>query len=352
MFPDSYPEKKEDLEYQTEILDGVSRSFAFTIPQLPDPLRTAVGNAYLLCRIADTIEDEPTLSVEQKDDLNQQFLGVLEGIADPAGFAQDFGGLISTRTTRHERDLIANTARVIRITHNLSPRQRQSMHRCVQIMTDGMVQFQRKASLQGLDDLQHLDRYCYVVAGVVGEMLTELFCDYSDEINARYEDLFALSTSFGQGLQMTNILKDIWDDHNRGVCWLPQDIFDASDFHIDTLSRGQSDPRFVRGLRELVVISIHHLRQALQYILLIPPHETGIRRFCLWSMGMAVLTLRRIHKHPNFGDGQEVKISRRAVKTIVAATNTLCRSDPGLKLLFFMLTLGLSSPVQTGRRAC
>ena len=45
--------------FQDQILPHVSRTFALTIPQLPMPLRTAVTNAYLLCRIADTIEDEP-----------------------------------------------------------------------------------------------------------------------------------------------------------------------------------------------------------------------------------------------------------------------------------------------------
>ena len=24
---------------------------------------------------------------------------------------------------------------------------------------------------------------------------------------------------------MTNILKDVWDDRERGACWLPRDIF-------------------------------------------------------------------------------------------------------------------------------
>ena len=51
----------DPLTYQSEALPGVSRTFALTIPQLPEPLRHAVGNNYLLCRIADTIEDEPTL---------------------------------------------------------------------------------------------------------------------------------------------------------------------------------------------------------------------------------------------------------------------------------------------------
>ena len=48
-------------EFQQQILPHVSRTFALTIPQLPPPLRISVTNAYLLCRIADTIEDEPTL---------------------------------------------------------------------------------------------------------------------------------------------------------------------------------------------------------------------------------------------------------------------------------------------------
>jgi len=46
-----------DEGYQDRILPHVSRTFALTIPQLPPRLRIAVTNAYLLCRIADTIED-------------------------------------------------------------------------------------------------------------------------------------------------------------------------------------------------------------------------------------------------------------------------------------------------------
>ena len=47
-----------DEAYQAYSLQGVSRTFALTIPQLPHQLRLPVGNAYLLCRITDTIEDE------------------------------------------------------------------------------------------------------------------------------------------------------------------------------------------------------------------------------------------------------------------------------------------------------
>ena len=71
--PTSAYAKSEDFAYQEQILQGVSRTFALTIPQLPKPLRDVVGNAYLLCRIADTIEDEPALSIEQKHKFSESF---------------------------------------------------------------------------------------------------------------------------------------------------------------------------------------------------------------------------------------------------------------------------------------
>ena len=46
--------QKRYLEQQ---LDGVSRSFAIVIPFIEAPLRHYLGVAYLLCRVADNIED-------------------------------------------------------------------------------------------------------------------------------------------------------------------------------------------------------------------------------------------------------------------------------------------------------
>ncbi len=331
-----------DLAYQTDILQGVSRTFAFTIPQLPNPLRDAVANAYLLCRIADTIEDEPALSPGLKEEYFQRFITIVEGHEDDVeAFARELTALLSPATTRSERDLVANIDRVVRITHGFSSAQRAAMERCVRTMKRGMAEFQQEASLEGLSDLPEMDRYCYHVAGVVGEMLTELFCDYSDEIRARREEMLALATSFGQGLQMTNILKDMWDDHERGVCWLPRDVFSSFGFDLSSLSPGQADPRFVKGLFELVAVARQHLANALRYTLLIPAHETGIRRHCLWALGMAVLTLRRIHATPHFSNGQEVKISRTSVKGVVIVTSALVRSDSALKLLFAAFARGL-----------
>ena len=159
-----------------------------------------------------------------------------------------------------------------------------------------MPRFQFNASLKGLARSSDLDDYCYYVAGVVGEMLTELFCDHSPEIARHRAALAAVAASFAQGLQMTNILKDVWEDRSRGACWLPQDVFTAHGIDLGQLSSEPFDPRFGEGLNELIGVAHAHLRNALEYTLLIPGKEIGIRRFCLWAIGLAVLTLRKIER--------------------------------------------------------
>ena len=146
--------------------------------------------------------------------------------------------------------------------------QQHALARCVRIMAGGMADYQDSETLAGLENMAAMDRYCYFVAGVVGEMLTEVFCDYSPEIAARREQMMRLAVSFGQGLQMTNILKDIWDDRARGACWLPQEVFARYGCDLESLQVGQQAPGFTEGLGELIDIARAHLDNA-------PPCDPG-----------------------------------------------------------------------------
>ncbi|TNF88595.1 MAG: phytoene/squalene synthase family protein [Gammaproteobacteria bacterium] len=330
-----------DLDYQEHILQGVSRTFALTIPQLPDDLFRVVSNGYLLCRIADTIEDDPGLDAAEKRHFSESFVRVIAGELAAESFSAELHPLLSTSTLDAEKDLIENTARVIRITHGFRDRQRAALERCVRIMSRGMADFQQNKTLDGLADMAEMDRYCYYVAGVVGEMLTELFCDYSSEIDAHRPELQKLAVSFGQGLQMTNILKDIWEDRARGACWLPREVFQRVGFDLANLAGDYRREAFALGLTELIGIARLHLQNALSYTLLIPSHEVGIRRFCLWALGMAVLTLRKLYANMQFTSGQQVKISRRSVKAVVMASNLCVSSDFLLRLLFDGFTRSL-----------
>ena len=333
--------RRSDLAYQRAILGGVSRTFALTIPELPEVLRDVVGNAYLLCRITDCIEDEPALTPREKQRFADRFVDVVEGRGNATAFGAELAAALSSSTPPEERDLVANTPRVIGITRGFGDVQRRSVSRCIRIMASGMSEFQQLDTSAGLKNLRELDRYCYVVAGVVGEMLTELFCDYSNEIKKRRDELLPLAISFGQGLQMTNILKDVWEDLGRGACWLPRDIFRDAGFDLRGLPAGRDNPAFGRGVVELVGIARGHLVDALRFVQLIPENETGIRRHCVWALGMAVLTLRRIDATPTFGSGREVKISRRSVRAVTTLGSCVARNNWALDLLFSTLVRSL-----------
>jgi farnesyl-diphosphate farnesyltransferase len=323
--------------YQDYILPLVSRTFALTIPQLPGALHRVVANAYLLCRVADTIEDDAALSVADKRRYEEAFVEVVSGAADAAVLANELGPKLSPETIEAERQLVAKLPLVIEVLRSFSRAQQAAIERCVGIMCRGMHRYQREAAAEGLHGLasqREMDRYCYYVAGVVGEMLTELFCDFDAEIAARREQMLQLAVSFGQGLQMTNILKDQWEDRARGACWLPREVFQRHGVDLALLRNEQYDPAYGAALDELVGVAHAHLRNALSYTLLIPPQHTGIRRFCLWATGLAVLTLQNIQRRPDFRCGADIKVSRGAVARTIMVTNVSVKRDALLRRLF------------------
>lgn len=332
-----------DAELQAFLLAGVSRTFALTIPQLPTSLYNAVANAYLLCRIVDTIEDEVSLSAEQKKYFCSKFINVVRSGKQADFFAQELCPLLSAQTLPAEHNLIKLTSRVIKITYMLDSEQIEALTCCVETMAKGMPVFQALNLQTGVKTLSDMNSYCYHVAGCVGEMLAKLFCHYSVAINNHKEELLKLSVSFGQGLQMTNILKDIWDDAKRGVCWLPQDIFTETGFELKNLTTKTNDDRFRLGLEHLISIAYQHLCNALQYIQLLPANEVGMRNFCLWALGMAIFTLKNIKNNLDFNDSKQVKISRNNVRAIVLISKLTTRSNTLLSWLFYASSKNLNA---------
>ena len=92
---------------------------------------------------------------------------------------------------------------------------------------DGMKQFVRRSDERTrltLSDLEDLRDYCYSVAGIVGEMLTELYLFDRAELASFAEELRNRAASFGEGLQLVNILKDAPRDAEEGRVYLPTDV--------------------------------------------------------------------------------------------------------------------------------
>jgi farnesyl-diphosphate farnesyltransferase len=159
---------------------------------------------------------------------------------------------------------------------------------------------------------------------------------------------------------MTNILKDVWDDFERGACWLPRDVFAERGYDLDGLQphHNGNGHAFAASMQHLIGITHSHLREALEYTLTIPRDEVGIRRFLIWAALLAAATLRRISAQPLFTSGAQVKVSRSKVRTIVALSNAAIRSNIGLTALFNTASRGLPlhsahriDPNSTGKEA-
>ena len=308
-----------------DILPEVSRTFALTIPVLPEPLSDSVCCAYLLCRIADTIEDRSDLEDERRHQLFDALQTLVE--RPSSSMAERFRVLwpaVAAPDELYER-LMQNVAHVAAALATLPESHRQAIRACVDEMVDGMRDMIRKPPTSGLvhicDDLVSLERYCHYVAGTVGIMLTRLFAAALSQPGWNTAEMRAKGQRFGLGLQLTNILKDHTVDLGRGISFFPASWLES--FEGQRKLRGQKK-------RQLIERTLCHLEQANTYTLAIPAAASGIRLFCLWALWMASATLREVASSTS----AQPKITRSEVSEIVLFTRQHVADDDALRKRF------------------
>lgn len=203
------------------LLAKTSRTFAIAIPCLPHPANKEVTIAYLLFRIADTIEDGKNLSKAEKVAAFDAFYDLLDiqgastslDLPRPPIDDPDHAALLD------EVSLVVNSAASLRepVRHAIIRRARATiagMKRFVAQSPDGQPKITSVAELRD---------YCYVVAGIVGELLTDVFVFGATWLSSIRPVLDQHARAFGEGLQLVNILKDSDDDHDNGRIFIPHE---------------------------------------------------------------------------------------------------------------------------------
>ena len=297
-----------DQEVQ-DLLVKTSRTFALCIPMLPESLRRDVGIAYLLYRIADTIEDGVEISHSNKIKLLKQYERVLDSarslgpawISDRDAVADAFH-LQAYRPTRRTDDLMLykRTACVIASAAALTSPVREVVLAKVRASADGMSGFiestmrssGRAAAGIELRSRHELENYCYCVAGIVGEMLTDLFLLDQPRLASEAEYLMARASDFGEALQLVNILKDAHVDDEEGRRFIPRDV---------------SCDAVMEQARDKLCV-------AQEYVECLRDNdaEIGVVRFTQFPVSLASLTLDRLKR-----EGAGAKVSRSDVLRIV-----------------------------------
>lgn len=335
-----------------DMLPKVSRTFALNIPVLPAPLDLVVTVAYLLCRIADTIEDE---SAATADERAAQLIELTRVARLEPGWENDahllskrIGEQLRPETPPSERELIDGFDKVLECYAAQPAWSHGHVAKCIEEMAIGMAQLSAgrgHSAPNGMTDLDETMLYCHYVAGTVGEMLTSLFVGYSAKTKQHEEALRKNAGAFGRALQLTNILQDIHADMVRGACWLPRTFLERHGLTPEMLIDPAHREAALAVLDEMIAVAFREARLAFEYTLRIPKSEPGIRTFCLWPLFNAVLTLKALQGNAEVFGEKRVKIKKRTVKLVMAVTSALAKHDRSLRLTFRGAAAGLPREV-------
>jgi phytoene/squalene synthetase len=285
-------------------LNLVSRSFAFCIEELGCPFRQWVALSYLLCRIVDTIEDAPWENIGLQRQCFQQFRKFLQDQPTEAELLA-WRACFPAGIVEAEEALLKETGSFLTDLRQLPQPAGRVLHQTLNNMIQGMEHF----SGTRFEDLATLELYCFFVAGIVGELLTELFLAYSPISIPKTEidRLYRNGVHFGLFLQKVNVLKDQKADERSG--------------------------RFFIADRSALRASLQaDARAALRYLLAIPHAARDYRIFCGWSLFLGLASLPWIER--SFREKTDVKIPRLKAWHLLHRVKENIEDDRRLEHLF------------------
>ncbi|MBT6717620.1 MAG: squalene/phytoene synthase family protein [Nitrospina sp.] len=323
----------DDWTYCHQTLPKVSRTFALNIKVLRGELHRSILIAYLFCRTVDTVEDAAQLDPKIKIKLLFEFSRLIENQEYRKNHIDAWiKDCAIVDGTESDLDLLINIKRVFNVFDSLKDNHQDQIIPSVSRMAKGMAHFQSRfqfGKITPLESEEELEEYCYFVAGVVGEMLCNLFFQslpfLSDSARAQMKEN---AVSFGLGLQMTNISKDVMADRDRGWSYIPKSLITANGLTVDEFHAGKSVGKNLQILEKLLCKTNGHLQDALKFTLAIPRTEISLRLFCIWPLWMAMKTVAALHNNPALlSSSAPVKISRSQVKRILLGTPLIAWSN-------------------------
>ena len=202
-----------------------AKNFYYSFRVLPKHKRNAMCAVYAFMRRADDISDDETLPLKERREVMARWLEAWRdarrsGVSDDPVFLalNDTQKRFAIPDTLLE-DLVRGT------TMDLE----ESQPGVVTVTdTTGTEQGSRTRTLQIYESFDGLYRYCYLVASVVGLVCIRIF-GYSDP----RAELLAEKT--GVAFQLTNILRDVREDAERGRIYLPLRDLEANQVSVDHL---------------------------------------------------------------------------------------------------------------------
>lgn len=202
-------------EYCKQKLVSSGSSFYYSFMLLPEPQRLAMTALYAFCREVDDVVDETTDSALARNQLNE--------------WREEVGRCFEGRA-RHP---VGQALQPLLDSYGLKKQYFLEL-------IDGMEMDLNK---QRYADFEALSLYCYRAASVVGLLSVSIF-GYRDEATLQY------AHDLGLAFQLTNILRDVGEDAERGRIYLPQNELAQFGLSDEDILQGTGNPEALRKLFE------------------------------------------------------------------------------------------------------
>jgi farnesyl-diphosphate farnesyltransferase len=252
------------------LLKKLARTFALSLRILPASIRPALSLAYMLARASDSIADAATAPAFQR-------LALLRALPDSFPEKSPDLGL-----TGDERDLVVRLPDLLKALEAM-PAAAEIKDAWRVILRGQIFDLERFEPSDDGETPQPLSpdelvEYTQLVAGSVGEFWTRLsFRHIPDYATKPLDEMLTLARTFGQGLQMVNILRDRRRDADLGRVYIPDERFyPEMQRASELLEAGQSYASAVksRALRAACKLPLDLARQTLA---LVAEHPLGLR---------------------------------------------------------------------------
>ena len=224
-----------------------ARSFYFASIALPREKKRAAYAVYAFCRYADDLVDRAADTAGIDETLarvGEEFDAIIAGEASPLPFAPAFAWAV--RRFSIEKQPFLDLLRGVS-------------------MDLGTVR---------IADWPQLRDYCYHVASVVGLMMARIF-ELRDEAGRER------AIELGLAMQLTNIVRDVGEDHRMGRVYLPADEMDAHGVAMSDLGAAGASDNLKNLLRAQIARAREYYRRAEAGIPLLADDGS---QFTVWLM--------------------------------------------------------------------
>jgi len=301
-----------------ELLERVSRTFYLTIQRLPESVREPVGLGYLVARATDTIADSAKGEPAERILWLQGYVALFKYGWDPAFCKKMRAAVAPEIQDEGERELIESTEMLVAWFQ-----EQPNFERCELLRVWSRIAYAQEQdlrcfgdgkSLQAIPNAEGVETYTYLIAGCVGEFWTRLCQERCDDFSRQpLTSMEEKGRSFGQALQLINILRDFGADLSEGRCYLPEQELKEAGVSLDHLKSDPSAGRDVIAAWRKRAWQL--LSEASDYVLAI--ENPTLRLATALPVAIGSRTLRLLEDETAAVSGG-AKLSRQQIKWLLA----------------------------------